>query len=90
LIEERRWPDNIALSDFQREDSNPLDPDAPFILFFPTGEVDPSLIVFEDQSSGRVISLMTERYGGRVRTFTRALSLEEWEEERMRWDDEIN
>ncbi|TVQ80408.1 MAG: hypothetical protein EA369_02680 [Bradymonadales bacterium] len=82
LVEQRALPRQIQLAEFHRERENPLEADSAYILFYPTGELDSVLMIFEDLQ-GRKMSLFTEALTGRVRTFARALSLEEWAEKRI-------
>lgn len=79
LVEEREYSDNLEIVTFEKENSNLLEPDNRSILFYPTGELESVLIVIED-AGGRQMSLFTEPYTGRVQTFNRGLSADEWKE----------
>jgi hypothetical protein len=82
LVEDREFSDSVELIEIRREQKNALEPEASYILFYPTGEMDSVLLILRD-GGGREMSLVTEPYSGRVKTFNRALTDEEWAQERL-------
>lgn len=47
------------------------------IYFYPTGDMDDALIILKDEDNSE-FSIVTEAFSGKIRTFARALTEEEW------------
>jgi len=79
---ERALQEPVRLVDFKKwTPEGVLERDkipAPGILFYPTGEVESVLLILEDDG-GRSYSLITDPITGRVRTFSRRITEEEWQ-----------
>ncbi|MDB5036881.1 MAG: hypothetical protein JWQ35_409 [Bacteriovoracaceae bacterium] len=53
----------------------------PPILFYPSGETDQTLIVIEDVSGGKILSLEVDPLSGRVKTIPNEVSLDQWKKD---------